>query len=195
RRVVRTLVLNGPAVAPARVLVRLPNWLGDAIMARPLLYALRAAWPAAAVLGVGPEAPNAPLVGGGVGDGWLPWPRPRGGRRDASRRARAWGPELALVLPASFSSAWLAWASGARARVGYRAEWRDALLTEALAREPRGARHLADEFLALGASRGLREAPVPLLAPTDAGRSAAAAARRAPGAPRRPPLPTPPPPP
>ena len=31
-------------MAPARVLVRLPNWLGDAIMARPLLHAPQRAW-------------------------------------------------------------------------------------------------------------------------------------------------------
>jgi len=168
-------------VAPARVLVRLPNWLGDAIMARPLLYALRAAWPAAQVLGVGPEAPCSPLVGEGLVHEFQPWPRARAARRDASRRAQAWRPELAFVLPASFSSAWLAWVSGARERVGYRGEWRDLLLTEALAREPRGANHLADEFLALAASHGVREAAVPLLAPTAVARAAAAAVLRAAG--------------
>src|SRR5262249_42805565 len=123
----------------------------------------------------------AALVGEGLVHEFVAWPRARAARADAVRRARAWRPELAFVLPASFSSAWLAWASGARARIGYRGEWRDALLTQALAREPRGARHLADEFLALGASRGVREAPVPLLAPTAAGRAAAASALRTAG--------------
>jgi heptosyltransferase-2 len=160
--------------APARVLVRLPNWLGDCIMARPLLHALRAAWPAARVLGVGPEGPCAPLVDEGVVDEFLPWSRVRTTRAESTRRARAWRPELALVLPASFSSAWLAFVSGARQRVGYRGEWRDALLTRALARAPRGERHLADEFLALGAAHGLAEVPVPRLQAGPAGVAAAA---------------------
>ena len=31
--------------APARLVVRMPNWLGDAVMALPALAAVRAAWP------------------------------------------------------------------------------------------------------------------------------------------------------
>ena len=161
-------------MAPAKVLVRLPNWLGDCIMARALLHAVRAGWPGAQVLGIGPEGPCAPLVDEGLVDEFLPWSRARAVRAEATRRARAWRPELAIVLPASFSSAWLAWVSGARDRVGYRGEWREGLLTTALVRAPRGERHLTDEFLALGASRGLTEVPVPRLTPGKAGSDASA---------------------
>ena len=160
-------------MAPARVLVRLPNWLGDCMMARPLLHAVRAGWPGASVLGVGPEGPCAPLEDERLVDDLLPWPRASAERAESTRRARAWGPDLALVLPGSFSSAWLAWVSGAPARVGYRGEWRDALLTDALPRAPRGERHQADEFLDLGAGLGLAEVPVPRLEPGAAGRAAA----------------------
>jgi len=161
-------------MAPAKVLVRLPNWLGDCIMARPLLYAVRAAWPAASVLGVGPEGPCAPLVDERVVGEFVPWSHARAARAEATHRVRAWRPDLALVLPASFSSAWLAWRSGASVRVGYRGEWRDGLLTAALERAPRGERHLADEFLDLGARVGLAEAVVPRLEPGAAGAEAAA---------------------
>jgi len=161
-------------LAPARVLVRLPNWLGDCIMARPLLHAIRASWPDARLLGVGPEGPCAPLVDEGLLEEFMPWPRESSVRAQTHARARAWRPELALVLPGSFSSAWLAWGSGARDRVGYRGEWREFLLTEALVRAPRGERHLADEFLDLGARRGLREVAVPPLVPSAAGAEAAA---------------------
>ena len=34
-------------VVAARMVVRLPNWLGDLLMARPVVFALRAAHPAA----------------------------------------------------------------------------------------------------------------------------------------------------
>ena len=108
RRAVRPRLLIGADVAPARVLVRLPNWLGDAIMARPLLHALRVAWPAARIMGVGPEGPSAPIVGERLTDEFLPWPGDAAGRSAVIRSARAWRPDLAFVLPVSFSSAWLA---------------------------------------------------------------------------------------
>ena len=162
--------------APARVLVRLPNWLGDVIMARPLLHAVRAAWPAARVLAVGPQGPCAPLVDEGLVHEFAPWTRDDTTRAAVARRASAWRPDIALVLPASFSSAWLAWRSRAGARVGYCGEWRDALLTHVLPRSARGERHLSDEFLELGSVLGLREVAVPLLVPTADGRAAAASA-------------------
>ena len=164
------------SVGPARVLVRLPNWLGDAIMTRPLLYALRAAWPSARVLGVGPAGPCAPLADEGLVHELAPWPRDDAGRATVATHVRAWCPETALVLPASFSSAWLAWRSRARVRVGYRGDWRGALLTHALPRAARGERHLSDEYLDLGAALGLAEVAVPLLVPTPEGRAAAASA-------------------
>src|SRR5262245_57796332 len=148
-------------MAPARVLVRLPNWLGDCIMARPLLWALRAAWPGAEILGVGPEAPCAPLVDEGAVHAFVPWSKAAPARADALRRVRASKPDVAFVLPASFSSAWLAWRSSARTRVGFRGEWREPLLTEARQRAPRGERHLADEFLDLASGSGVAPAAVP----------------------------------
>ena len=109
---------SAPPAAPARVLVRLPNWLGDVLMARPLLHAARAAWPAARVLAVGPAAPCAPLADEGLVHEFAAWPRDDAGREVVARRARSWEAGVALVLPASFSSAWLGWRSGAPARVG-----------------------------------------------------------------------------
>jgi len=173
--------LIGADVAPARVLVRLPNWLGDAIMARPLLHALRVAWPAARIMGVGPEGPSAPIVGERLTDEFLPWPGDAAGHSAVIRSARAWRPDLAFVLPVSFSSAWLAWRSGARERVGYRGDARRALLTEAPPRRPRGERHLSEEFLELAAGRGVREVRVPPLIPTAEGVAAAVALLRAAG--------------
>ena len=161
-------------MAPARVLVRLPNWLGDVLMARPALHALRAAWPGVRVLGVGPAPLLALPAGEGLVEEGVAWPREAGARRAATVRVRAWAPDTAIVLPASFSSAWLAWRSGARVRAGFRSEWRQALLTHAPARLRRGDRHLSDEFLDLVAPFGVREVSVPVLTPAPA---AAASAR------------------
>src|SRR5213078_2601143 len=120
----------------------------------------------------------APLLDERALDRLVDWPRDGSGRAEATRSVRAWRPELAFVLPASFSSAWLAWRSGARERVGFASEARDALLTTALPRAPRGERHLADEFMDLGAARGLAPAPVPPLRPTAAGEAEAGALLR-----------------
>ena len=65
---------------------------------------------------------------------------------------RAWKPDAALVLPPSFSSALDAWRTGARVRVGFAGEWRSPLLTRAVHRPSRGARHLSEEYLDLGAA-------------------------------------------
>jgi heptosyltransferase-2 len=147
------------------VLVRLPNWLGDVFMARPLLHALRQAWPGARVLAVGPEPLLAPLAAEGVADEWFAWSRDPAERRAVTARVRERPPEVAFVLPASFSSAWLAFACGARERVGYRSEGRSPLLTRALPRRPRGERHLSDEFLDLAAPLGVQPVAVPVLRP------------------------------
>ena len=157
------------------MLVRLPNWLGDVLMARPLLHALRAAWPQAQFLGVGPAPLLAlPALEGLIEQG-VPWPRDASARREARARVRAWAPETALVLPASFSSAWLAYTSGARVRVGYRAEWRQGLLTYAPVRRPRGERHLSDEFLDLVSPLGVSEVATPVLLPREEERGRARA--------------------
>jgi len=137
---------------PARVLVRLPNWLGDALMARPLLHAVRAGWPSARVTAQGPDALLALLASDGAWDAARPWPGP----------ARAGGEapfDVALVLPPSFSSAWHAWRSGARRRFGFAGDARSWLLTHAVRRRSRGAQHLADEYLSIAASAGLAGAP------------------------------------
>jgi heptosyltransferase-2 len=159
------------------VLVHLPNWLGDLLMARPLLFALRAGWPGTRLLGVGPAGLLALPAGEGTLDGCVAWSRERGVRRAAARAARDWKPEVALVLPASFSSAWLAWRSGARVRVGYRGQGRSPFLTRALARGARGDRHLSEEFLELASGWGVAATPVPRLVPTPEGDRLALEAR------------------
>lgn len=142
-------------------------------MARPLLWSIRAAWPQARLLGVGPAGPCAPLAGEGAIDELAAIARDPASRRAAGAAARAFAPEVALVLPNSFSSAWLAWRSGARERVGFAGEGRSWLLTQAPRRAARGDRHQSDEFLDLGGLLGVREAGTPRLEPSADGRTEA----------------------
>ena len=150
---------------PERILVRLPNWLGDVLLARPLLHDLRRLRPAAEVRAVAPATLLGLIAAEGVISGGHPWPASRSDRSALVRELRAWRPDVALVLPSSFSSALFAWRTGAPVRIGYRQEWRESLLTHAPARPPRGDLHLSREYLALGESLGVREGPLPDLAP------------------------------
>ncbi len=153
-----------------RILVRLPNWLGDALMARPALHALRAAHPAAEVTAVGP----APLLELLAGEGL--WQRAEAlpAAPGLAARLRAARPDAALVLPPSFSSAWLAFRAGARRRVGFAHEGRSPLLTRALRRPTRGDLHLGREYLLLAAALGAAPVEVPPLPVADEARRDAA---------------------
>jgi heptosyltransferase-2 len=153
-----------------RVLIRLPNWLGDALMARPLLLGLRASLPAANIAAVGPEPLLELLAGDGAWDEAHAWPL-RPGALAALRSPRA---EAALVLAPSFSSAWFAFRTGAERRVGFANEGRSFLLTRALRRGARGDRHLSREFAELGISLGIApRSPLPALPVSDAAREEA----------------------
>ena len=164
-----------------RVLVRIPNWLGDALLARPLLHAVRRAWPRASLRVVGPASLLELLAADPVVDTWDAWPDEASARGTLVERLSAWRPEAALVLPPSFSSAWFAWRTGARSRIGYAHEGRSFLLTRALARPPRGDRHLSEEYLELGRVLGAAAGAVPPLPVPAAARHEALALLKARG--------------
>lgn len=164
---------------PGRLLIRLPNWLGDVLLARPMLHAVRRSFPDAPVCAVAPPALLELLAPEGLFAASVAWPADGAGRRAALTAVRAFRPEAALVLPPSFSSAWFAWRSGARVRIGYAHEARGALLSRALAREPRGDRHLSDEYLRLATALEARGGALPDLPVADGAADAARALRSA----------------
>lgn len=137
---------------PIRIVIRLPNWLGDTLLARPLLHRLRRGLAGAECVAVGPAKLLELLAGEMTFDRGEVWPAATRERRDLARRIRAWGADAIVVLPPSFSSALWAWQTGARTRIGYRHEWRRPLLTIAPPRPQRGDMHLAAEYVALGES-------------------------------------------
>jgi len=126
--------------------IRLPNWLGDTVMAEPAVRALRRAHPQARVLLAGPWAT---LLGGqGLADTLVTYPRAWLGRLAAADVVRRFAPDTAVLLPNSVESALAAWYWGARRRIGFDAGGRGLALTDALALpEPRP--HQIDEYLML----------------------------------------------
>ena len=134
------------AAAAASIAVRLPNWLGDTVMAVPALAAVRAAWSDARVLAAGPWA--ALLAQQGLADVLVDYPRRWSGRLRAADTVSNFAPDLAIVLPNSLESALAAWYWGARRRVGFAAAGRAVLLTDAVP-VPSPRRHQIDEYLML----------------------------------------------
>ena len=135
------MILDG-----AVLVVRLPNWLGDTVMALPALAALRAARPDALVTAVGPWAPL--LTGQAVADVLLGYPRDGRKRRKLGAVVRAMRPDAAVLLPNSFESALAARGWGARIRLGYDTDLRRVLLTH-LVDLPSPRRHQVDEYAGL----------------------------------------------
>jgi heptosyltransferase II len=128
------------------IVVRLPNWMGDTVMALPALAALRAARPAARIMAVGRWAPL--LSGQGVADLLLFYPSRTAERLRLGRSLRTDPADLALVLPNSLESALAAWWWGAARRIGFATDARRSLLTDAV-RLPSPRQHQVDEYGAL----------------------------------------------
>ncbi len=122
---------------PRRILVRLPSWVGDAVMATPALRALRAAHPGAWIAVEGRPALAGLLAGLASFDAFLP---------DATRSTfarvrslRAIQADLAVLLPDSPRAALAPFLAGIPRRAGYaRDPLRRFLLTDAL-EPPRAA--------------------------------------------------------
>jgi heptosyltransferase-2 len=146
---------------PGRILVILPNWLGDTVMAGPCLRALRRRYPAADITLLGKPIMAELLAGTGWFDRFAPWSGGLGARLNAAARLRVQAPDLCLLLPNSFSSALAARLSGAREIVGYRRDLRRPLLTRPLAWHG-GAVPQVRSFLALAEACGCA-APEPAL--------------------------------
>jgi heptosyltransferase-2 len=162
------------AAGTPRVVVRPPNWLGDAVMALPALAAVRAhfarahltiaAVPAVAAL-FREESDVAP-------DTVIDLP---GSKREVERVLARGQFDIGVLLPNSWRSAWQFRRAGIAERWGYRASARGVLLTRS-ARRPRGVIHQAELGIPVDPGRP------PVLAAT--ARSLAAADKFLAGAPR-----------
>ena len=148
------------------VLVRLPNWLGDTVMAVPVLHSLRTGLaPSVRIAAVGPWAWL--LADQDLADAWVSYPRSWKRRLRALRSVARLRPDVALVLPNSLESALTARYWRARRRIGYDTAGRGIWLTDRLSL-PSPRRHQIDEYLGLLAPLGIPPAGAePALRPPD----------------------------
>lgn len=125
--------------------MRLPNWIGDIVMATPLLAALRAHWPDAHVAVAGPAHARPILEGLASIDAVHALPkRSDGGARgilSAAALLRAETFDLGVLLTNSFSSALVLALAGVPERVGYGGGGRGVLLTRSLPVPRQRGRH------------------------------------------------------
>lgn len=123
-----------PAISPGchRAAVIMPSWVGDAVMATPVLRALRAYLPRARLCGVMRPGLDDLLAGAPWLDDTIvePFKSFRAAWRTGTR-LRAFSPQAVLILPNSFRSAAISRISSAQTRVGYARDGRRTLLTHA----------------------------------------------------------------
>src|SRR3989441_506022 len=140
-----------PARLPVKIAVRLPNWLGDTVMAVPALRSLREAFPEAHVLLAGPWVEL--LAGQGLGDVLVGYPRSWSGRLRIADTVRDFAGDTVVLFPNSFEAAAAAVYWGGRRRIGFALDGRGWLLTDALPL-PAPRLHQVDEYLLLVAHLG-----------------------------------------
>jgi heptosyltransferase-2 len=128
-----------------RILVIAPNWIGDAVMSQPLLAAIKASYPNAAidVLVTPWVAPVyracsevTKLIEADLRHGQLQW----GLRRALAAQIKKRNYASCYVLPNSLKSALIPWLANIPVRIGYQGELRRFLLTETKANSPKTRR-------------------------------------------------------
>ena len=162
---------------PRDIVVRAPNWLGDAVMALPTFAALRERYPGARIAAAARAHLADVFAACPAIDEVVPVPR---GALALARHA--WGLrerrfDLGVLLTNSFATAAWLWLSGAQERVGYARDGRSFLLTQAEPATPEIlAAHQAEYYFALLRGCGIN-GPMgrPRLAPTQEAQKEAAA--------------------
>jgi heptosyltransferase-2 len=152
-----------------KVLVVAPSWIGDMVLAQPLLKLLHARYPGLALdalaprwtlplLGRMPEVRNSIESPFAHGDFRL------GDRRRLGRELAREGYDQAIVLPNTFKSALTPFFAGIPVRTGYLGELRHWLLNDARKPEEKRFPQLAQRYAALALPRG-EPPPSPLPPP------------------------------
>lgn len=117
------------------IVVRCPNWIGDAVMATPVFSDLRMLFPKAHIVALAPEhicelLQNLPI------DEFISFSREPKKKRAESKRIilelRKRRFDLGILLTRSFSSAWMFWKGNVTWRLGFKDHLRSLLLNIAV---------------------------------------------------------------
>lgn len=128
---------NWPKTAPNNIIVRMPNWIGDFVMATPVLQDLRVHFPDATLTAMCQDA-HAALLDQNPHINECVTFKPRSGwihtcyRPDILQRLRQAHYDLGLLLTNTLSSAWWFWGGNVQNRIGYAKHGRSLLLNRSL---------------------------------------------------------------
>jgi heptosyltransferase II len=123
---------------PRKILVRMPNWIGDVVMATPVLEDLKREFPQAELTVMCPSPLSELLKYNPHVDELYAFHRGKGifsrrkSGRNVIRKLHTGNYDLGIVLPNSWSSAWSLWQGNVKFRIGYQGNWRAPLLTHPL---------------------------------------------------------------
>ena len=136
------------AIDPEKIIIRTPNWLGDVMMSTAFIHAVLERYPQAQVdLIVKAGFEQIPLPHRGT---ILVFDKTQQSAGRFGGTLRPEGYDHFYILPPSFSSAWMAFCSGATQRIGYGGDFRRWLLKPAKAyQHPPRTQHLIQEYLML----------------------------------------------
>lgn len=153
-----------PKLNPESIIIRMPNWVGDLVMATPVIAELRSAYPNAKItvmvrkpLGELLETdPNVDEVFSfrSVAPFWR-----RFAKRDIISKIQQGKFDLGVLLTNSFSSAWWFWKGGVKRRIGFAGNGRRWLLTDPVPKKQRAkTRHLVKIYKDLLIPLGIKPA-------------------------------------
>lgn len=122
---------------PQKIIVRMPNWLGDLVMATPVLHDLRNRFPHAYITAMCQNPVGGLLQENPHVDEIYQFRKPSGWIHHVSRHEiidnlRKGEYDLGILLTNSFSSAWWFWRGHVAERVGFATHWRSLLLNRAV---------------------------------------------------------------
>ncbi|MDN3508805.1 MAG: lipopolysaccharide heptosyltransferase II [Candidatus Neptunochlamydia sp.] len=146
---------------PQSIIVRMPNWLGDLVMATPILIDLRNAFPKAEITAMCQENVAPLLEHDPVVDELFRFKRSKGmirriHERNVVAHLKQGRYDLGILLTNSFSSAWRFWKGNVKNTIGYRGDRRNFLLSHPiLFPEKRKEQHLVLTYKELLAPLGI----------------------------------------
>jgi heptosyltransferase-2 len=166
------------------LVVALPNWIGDVVMATPTVRAVRARFPEERIVLLGRPYVRPVIEPNPWTDAFIEMPKSATGLWRAARSARRERAAAGLLLANSLRAALALWAGGAARRIGYDRQGRGPLLTDRLPPDAEAGRFVPVSqityYLRLAAVLGAPTDDVRMeLFPTASDESAAAAAYEA----------------
>jgi heptosyltransferase-2 len=135
------------------IVIRMPNWIGDLVMATPILFDVRQRFKNSKITVVCNEKIAGILEGDENIDGIIYFKKTK--KREAVKRLRAEKFDLGILLTNSFSSAFLFFKGNVKNILGYRGNWRSFFLKKGVKRF-KGKEHLVVTYKRLLKDLGIK---------------------------------------